>query len=130
MRGFGVAIDGTHSGLDITDNLLFAPTAIGALADPEREEGLRYCALLDVLIQGNKLIGNRGVALDGLVLHLAVTRIVLNAIDAFEAGIVVTGTGAIETDDGELTGDGLGDERSVGTRRSRHRRATQSWWAL
>ncbi|MFC1457159.1 DUF6519 domain-containing protein [Microvirga arabica] len=107
-RGFGVAIDGTHNRLKIADNLLFAPSAIGALADPEREEGLRYCALHDVLIQDNRLMGNRGVALEGLVIHLAVTRIVLNAIDAFEAGIVVTGTSAIETDDGEITGGQLG----------------------
>ena len=104
-RGFGVAIDGTHSGLNIADNLLFAPTAIGTLADPEREEGLRYCALADALIQGNLLVGERGVALDGRVLHTAVTRIVLNAISAFQTGVLLTGVSGIETDDGDITGE-------------------------
>jgi hypothetical protein len=113
-RGFGLAIDGTHSGLNVADNLLFAPTAIGALADPEREEGLRYCALYDALIQGNTLAGFRGVALDGMVLHLAVTRIVLNAIAATEAGIQVTGIPELRSGTGGITGATLARNDSWG----------------
>lgn len=112
-RGFGVAVDGSHNGIDISDNLLFAPTAIGALANPDREEGLRYCALEDALIHGNRLIGSRGVALDGLVMHLAVTRIVLNTIDASDEGIVVTGTAAINAES-DLTADRLARNEAQG----------------
>lgn len=113
-RGFGLAIDGTHSGLNVADNLLFAPTAIGALADPEREEGLRYCALHDALIQGNTLAGFRGVALEGMVVHLAVTRIVLNAIAATEAGIQVTGISEFRVGAGGITGPTLERNESWG----------------
>lgn len=105
-RGFGVALDGTHAGLNIADNLLFAATAIGALANPDGGEP-GYCALQDLLIQGNTLIGDRGVSLDGLVMHMAVTRIVLNAIAGFEAGIVVTGTAEINANNGDLTAEML-----------------------
>jgi hypothetical protein len=59
------------------------------------------------LIQGNLLVGNRGVALDGRVMHTAVTRIILNAIGASQIGMQLTGVSSIETDNGEITSDGL-----------------------
>ena len=102
-RGFGLALDGIHSGLAVADNLFLAPTAIGSLSDPKREEGLRYCLLHDAVIQGNTLAGFRGVALDGAVIHMAVTRVALNAIAALEAGLRFTGIAELRSGAGGLS---------------------------
>ncbi|MGF6227944.1 hypothetical protein QFZ27_001899 [Inquilinus ginsengisoli] len=96
---YGVALDGNQEDILIADNRILVHTGIGALADPERNG---YCALGEIRIQNNEIAAFRGIALDGLVMHLANTRINFNAIGAFEVGLLLTGTGAPGGDEGEF----------------------------
>jgi hypothetical protein len=93
LEGIGLALEGNQIGLEVADSLLAAPTAIGTLAEAERQG---YCALQEALIRDNALAGERGIALEGLVMHLGATRILGNAIAARRIGILCTGTGALQ----------------------------------
>lgn len=93
QEGMGLALEGNQIGLEVTDSLLAAPTAVGTLADPERQG---YCALQEAVIRDNALAGERGIALEGVVMHLGPTRITGNAIAARQTGVLCTGTGALQ----------------------------------
>lgn len=93
QSGIGLALEGSQQGLDVAESLLAAPTAIGTLADPARGD---YCLLQEALIRDNALAGQRGIALDGLVMHLGATRIAGNAIAAQQTGILCTGASALQ----------------------------------
>lgn len=100
QEGMGLALEGYQIGLEVADSLLAASTAIGTLADPDRQG---YCALQEAVIRDNALAGERGIALDGVVMHLGATRIAGNAIAARRTAILCTGAAALQPPKEEAT---------------------------
>jgi hypothetical protein len=91
--GVGIALNGFLIGVNLRDNAVLAPIAIGAVAIRE-ENGANYCALFDAAIKDNILLATvTGVSLASAVVHLGPTDIASNLIAAGEAGVVATGAG-------------------------------------